>query len=320
MKRFYFLLIVGASVMNLKAQQYYGRVNDPDGYTNIRSGPSTKHAIKTCYNSGDYLYFTPEDNGWSKVYSGTKSNTYMGYMHTSRIERVNPSVTTSSSPSYSSSTTGFSFGYVSDPDGYSNIRRGPSTKTAIVGRYNSGDYLYYISESNGWSKVYSENSSSFYMGYMHTSRIVRESTPISIPNTPSTNSLQSFFQYNDNRAFKVLLRIAHPSNTFKKGSVSVSDRDIIVTINSTDAFNSNLCAKFKLRKSGSYFNSIECLDDNDSAPAFFLTDMLTSLFGQYIDNIELISQVEGYFGVKLSNMSAQKGCIAILSVLWWKYN
>ncbi len=68
----------------------YGRVSDPDGYTNIRRGPSTKSPIIGRYNSGDYLYYVPQSNGWSKVYSGVRGNTFMGYMHTSRIRRVNP--------------------------------------------------------------------------------------------------------------------------------------------------------------------------------------------------------------------------------------
>lgn len=320
MKRLIILTIVMLYAITTQAQIYYGQVKDPDGYTNIRSGPSTKHAIKTRYNSGDYLYYTPQDNGWSKVYSGTSSNTYMGYMHSSRIVKVNPNEP-SVSPSHSSSSTGFKYGLVKDPDGYTNIRRGPSTRHAICRRYNSGDYLYYVSEGNGWSKVYSDNSISTYMGYMHTSRIedVKSTPSTSLTPKPFTNSFKNYFQYNDNRAYKVILRAAHPSNTFISGDVSVTGNDIYVTIYSKDSRHSNLCATFRLRKDGAYFNSIECTEDDDLAPAFFFTDMLTSLFGSYIDTIEKVNQIEGYFGVKLSNMSAQKGCLAVLSVLFWNY-
>lgn len=68
----------------------YGRVTDPDGYTNIRKGPSTNYPIVRRYYSGEYLYYVPQKSGWSKVYSGVSNSTYMGYMHTSRIKRVNP--------------------------------------------------------------------------------------------------------------------------------------------------------------------------------------------------------------------------------------
>ena len=153
--------------MSIDAQQYYGRVSDSDGYTNIRRGPSSKHAIVSHYKSGDYLYYTPDKNGWCKVYSSNKSSSFMGYMHGSRIMKVNP---TGSSSSSSSAT--MRYGRVYDQDGYANIRRSPSTSAAICRSYKSGDYLYYIPGSNGWSKVYSGKSSKTFMGYMHTSRIV----------------------------------------------------------------------------------------------------------------------------------------------------
>lgn len=323
MKRALMLLLmlcfVTASVL---AQQYYGRVSDPDGYTNIRSGPSTSYEIKTRYNSGDYLYYTPESNGWSKVYSGAKSSTFMGYMHTSRIQRIDPN-----SSSYSNTTTypsnaNFNYGCVVDPDGYTNIRRGPSTSQPICRRYNAGDYLYYVPESNGWSKVYSANNSNSYMGYMHTSRIRQVTSPTrpttTSSSTPSSDYLSSFFRKNNNQAYRVILRLAHPRNTFKSGSVTSSGSNIIVTIYSSDSNHSNLCSKYRLRKDGSYFSSIECIEDDDFAPAFFFTDILGSILADYIDDIEEVSQVEGYFGIKLSYMSAQKACIAILSVLLWQ--
>ena len=103
MKRIIFILTMMLFVQGIHAQQYYGQVQDRDGYTNIRRGPSTKHAIVRRYQSGDYLYYTPQNNGWSKVYSGKNSNTYMGYMHTSRIVRINPNSNNNSSSSSSSS-------------------------------------------------------------------------------------------------------------------------------------------------------------------------------------------------------------------------
>ena len=71
---------------------YYGRVSDPDGYTNIRREASINSPITRRYNSGEYLYYIPMSNGWSKVYSANRSSTFIGYMHTSRIVRVNQNV------------------------------------------------------------------------------------------------------------------------------------------------------------------------------------------------------------------------------------
>ena len=163
------------------------------------------------------------------------------------------------------------------------------------------------------------------MGYMHTSRIKQVATPPPGPTTPtpspipSSDFLSSFFRKNNNQAYRVILRLAHPRNTFKSGSVTSSGSNIIVTIYSSNSSNNNLCTKFSLRKDGSYFNSIECIEDDDFVPTFFFTDIIGSILADYIDNIEEVSQIEGYFGINLSNMSAQKACIAILSVLLWQY-
>ena len=162
------LLALVASFFTIEAQQYYGRVSDPDGYTNIRTGPSTRYPITRRYNSGYYLYYTPMNNGWSKVYSGARSNTFMGYMSTSRIVRVNPNNGYSSSPSRTSSMRS---GYIVDPrDNYVNVRTGPGTNYAIRTRLYVGTYVYY-SGSSRWVKVY--NSNGTYLGYVYYDRIRR---------------------------------------------------------------------------------------------------------------------------------------------------
>lgn len=159
------ILIMVASALCVNAQQYYGRVQDKDGYTNIRRGASTSAAIVRQYQSGDYLYYTPQSNGWSKVYSGKSSNTFMGYMHTSRIVKVNPNGTSSSS----STTSNLRRGTIVDPvDNYVNVRKGPGTKYAICTQLNVGTIVYYQSGS-GWVKVYDTNQR--YLGYVYRNRI-----------------------------------------------------------------------------------------------------------------------------------------------------
>lgn len=167
MKRIIFLMAVMLSALCVNAQQYYGRVSDPDGYTNIRRGPSTNYAIVRTYRSGDYLYYTPQNNGWSKVYSGDKSSTFMGYMHTSRIVRVNPQTGRSSS-----SSSSLRMGTIIDPvDNYVNVRRGPGTKYAISSRLYVGTSIYFQAATSGWAKVYDLKKN--YLGYVALSRISR---------------------------------------------------------------------------------------------------------------------------------------------------
>ena len=163
------LLLSVTSMFSIDAQQYYGRVSDPDGYTNIRSGASTRYPSIGSYRSGYYLYYTPMSNGCSKVYSGTRSNTFMGYMHTSRIVRINPN----SSSSYTTggtSTSSLRRGTIVDPrDNYVNVRKGPGTNYAIVSRLWIGTTVYYQGSSSGWVKVYNGNRN--YLGYVARSRI-----------------------------------------------------------------------------------------------------------------------------------------------------
>lgn len=165
MKRFFLLLTVLFTAISVSAQQYYGRVTDPDGYTNIRRGPSVNSPIVRRYYSGEYLYYTPQGNGWSRVYSGARSSTYMGYMHTSRIRRVNPNSRYDSAPAIN-----YRSGYITDPDDYYvNIRRGPGTNYPIVGRLDVGTHVYYTKENSRWYKVYNRNKK--YLGYIYYDRV-----------------------------------------------------------------------------------------------------------------------------------------------------
>ena len=158
------MMILMASMMTVDAQRYYGRVQDSDGYTNIRRGPSTRSAIVRQYRSGNYLYYTPQNNGWSKVYSGSTASTYMGYMHTSRIVRVN---TTGNNNNGGTNTTAKRKGVAYDPnDTYINVRKGPGTKYAIASQLLNGVTIY-IEGSGKWLKVYDEDMR--YLGYAHQS-------------------------------------------------------------------------------------------------------------------------------------------------------
>ena len=168
MKKILFTLVALLSTIAVSAQQYYGRVQDPDGYTNIRRGPGVNYPIVRRYQSGDYLYYTPQSNGWSKVYSGDRNSTYMGYMATSRIRRVNPN--SGSDYGYSAPASEFRSGYIVDPvDNYVNVRRGPGMDYAIVSRLNVGTFVYYKPSSSGWVKTYNRNK--IYLGYVAKSRI-----------------------------------------------------------------------------------------------------------------------------------------------------
>ena len=170
MKKFFLLSLVAfmASFISVDAQKYLGYVSDPDGFTYIRAAASNKAEILGDYTSGEYLYYTPLKNGWSKVYSDASSSSFMGYMHTSRIVRINPN--SSSYTTGGTSTSSLRRGTIVDPrDNYVNVRKGPGTNYAIVSRLWIGTTVYYQGSSSGWVKVYNGNRN--YLGYVARSRI-----------------------------------------------------------------------------------------------------------------------------------------------------
>lgn len=62
-----------------------GTINDSDGYTNVRYGPSNKSKIISQVQSNTTFYFTPNShNKWWKIES--IDGTINGYMHWSRIK------------------------------------------------------------------------------------------------------------------------------------------------------------------------------------------------------------------------------------------
>lgn len=150
------------------APQFYGQVSDPDGYTNIRRGPGKNYPVVGQCNSGDFLYYTPQNDGWSQVYSSKDANTFMGYIHSSRIKKINTSQ--ASGGSHSTLSSNYREGYILDPvDDYVNVREGPGSKFAVVGRLDNHTNVYYTITGSNWYKVYDSNHN--YIGYVFHDRI-----------------------------------------------------------------------------------------------------------------------------------------------------
>ena len=124
-----FLAILFASSITCSAQLLSGVVNDPDGYTNIRTKPTTSAPVLFRYDSGDLIFYSPMKNGWSKVYEQDDVSTFLGYMSTSRIKRIN--ISEMSDPPTESRPT-YRRGVIVDPvDSYVNIRKGPGTNYPV---------------------------------------------------------------------------------------------------------------------------------------------------------------------------------------------
>ena len=90
----------------------------------------------------------------------------MGYMHTSRIVRVeaqNEDVENAYESAYEK-------GYIVDPeDDYVNVRTGPGTNYAIACRLAVSTDVLFEKTKSKWVKVYDEYGN--YLGYVYRSRI-----------------------------------------------------------------------------------------------------------------------------------------------------
>ena len=66
-------------------------------------------------------------------------------------------------------------GFINDPDGYTNIRKGQSSNTAIVGTILDGErFLYYPTSNSNWWKVEFTKDENKLTGFVHNSRIQPE--------------------------------------------------------------------------------------------------------------------------------------------------
>ena len=167
MKKLVTFLLAVAMGMPCMAQMKMGLVKDEDGYTNIRKGPGTKYEIVDKEEDGMFINFTPAVNGWCKVYTtytGTDEQDFRGYMAANKIvipPRVGP------------------WKYVAlvkDEDGYTNIRKGPGTKYAIVGKVRDGSCILISGEEGDrWYKIYTQKG--VLRGYISANKVMRVDSP-----------------------------------------------------------------------------------------------------------------------------------------------
>jgi hypothetical protein len=63
-------------------------INDPDGFTYVRSGPGKDVNVVDTLNTNEFFYFTLEnDSDWAKVHAWKGSQTE-GFVHKSRIQQL----------------------------------------------------------------------------------------------------------------------------------------------------------------------------------------------------------------------------------------
>ena len=125
---------------------------------NFRNGAGTSYSIIKVLNKGEKVELISESNGWSKV----KHDSRLGYVASQYIDKA---------------TTNYTIKEV-NTDGL-NVRTGPSTSYATIGKLNKGTRVEVISESAGWSKINYNNKTAYVSsGYL---KAVSTSTPDTKP-------------------------------------------------------------------------------------------------------------------------------------------
>nr|WP_317331486.1 SH3 domain-containing protein [uncultured Romboutsia sp.] len=125
---------------------------------NFRNGAGTSYSIIKVLNKGEKVELISESNGWSKV----KHDSRLGYVASRYIDKATINYTTKEV----------------NTDGL-NVRTGPSTSYASIGKLNKGTKVEVISESAGWSKINYNNKTAYVSsGYL---KAVSTSTPDTKP-------------------------------------------------------------------------------------------------------------------------------------------
>lgn len=143
----------------VSAQTYrLGRIHDQDGWTNVRHGASLKSQVKTRVDDGEVVLVVQELGDFYDVLVlkvGDDEPDVFGYVHKSRVGDLQ---------------TALGAGWVNDPDGWSNLRAGPSSSSAVVTKLKvaDGGFVVLRKAADNWYEVVSRKGAH---GYLHGSRI-----------------------------------------------------------------------------------------------------------------------------------------------------
>ncbi|MCP5395453.1 MAG: SH3 domain-containing protein [Sphingomonadaceae bacterium] len=147
-------------------------VEDPNGYTNVRAGPSTDKAIVGRVAVGETFSTYKQDGNWWRVKLADGSE---GWIARSRIRLPGEVIGAARKPADtgqmgdSTAPDYFNnYAMINDPDGYTNVRAGKGSSTKVIGRINAGEkFLTYPQDGEWWEVVMPDGR----RGYMHRSRI-----------------------------------------------------------------------------------------------------------------------------------------------------
>lgn len=135
------------------------------------------------------------------------------------------------------------------------------------------------------------------------------------------SEMQRFFSSDSNLPYRVICRLAHPTNTFKGGSCSVYGDNVEITIRGEGWFGDIYRLKIRLHQSGNRFDELNVISDEDPISPFMLSEVAKNYANDiYRDyHSDTIAMIEYVYGQRLRDMNARQMCLAVLTLLFWSY-
>ncbi|MCI4668312.1 MAG: SH3 domain-containing protein [Bacteroidia bacterium] len=130
---------------------YLGSLLNSRGSSTLREEKNFNSKVIGNIKGSETFVFLREHKEW---YTVIKQDGTQGYLPKSRIRRL------CESPSGT--------GQINDPDGYTNLRYGPSTRSTVIRKIERGEIFFYKERNDSWWEVITLDGRK---GYMHYTRV-----------------------------------------------------------------------------------------------------------------------------------------------------
>jgi len=151
--------------------------DDPDGFTNVRAGPSVKTAIVGRVTKGEAFTTARQSGGWWRVRTADGRT---GWMSSRYIRLLSTNAELGAAPLAGDPVVSDRFdtaASISDPrPGFTNVRAGPSANSAIVAKVDRDEPFSTYPQDGAWWRVRTRDGS---VGWMARSmiRMDRQASP-----------------------------------------------------------------------------------------------------------------------------------------------
>ena len=135
-------------------------------------------------------------------------------------------------------------------------------------------------------------------------------------------SINGFFSSNNNDAYKVLLKAAHPINNFVSGTCEVHNGYVIVSLYSEGGISGNSYkTKIKFKFKHGVFSNLQVIEDNDPATPFLWSSIIKKIAEELCSDYapDSLKKIERVYNKLIKHMDVEELCSAYLSVRYLAY-